>query len=171
MRKALGAAAILLASFFAALLYLREKRERIALISGFRESLLLLRREIAERHKTLPEIFTDFSTKIDNEKLSSFYSGLSRGMSDLGEKEFSVIWRSTVNTVFLQESETIPPLIASLGDSLGGSELDIQLSAIEETARALEDLARAEKEKLSGEKRMSIGLSLCFGAFAVIMLM
>lgn len=171
MRKALGAAAILLASIFAALLRLREKRMRIALISGFRESLLMLRREIAERHKTLSEIFTGFSSKFDNEKLCGFYSALSYGMSDLGEKEFCVIWRNAVNIAFPEENETVYPMIVSLGDSLGGSELDIQFSAIEDAARRLEELACAEKDKLPGERRLSIGLSLCLGAFAVIMLM
>ena len=171
MRKALGAAAILLACFSAALLRLRGMRKRIAVINGLEESLFLLRREIADRHKTLWEIFSEFSLKNENETLRAFYSALGQGMNCLGEKEFSAIWRNAVFAVFLPEDETVCAAIASLGDSLGGSELDIQLSAIAGAARALEELARAEKEKLPGERRMKIGLSLCLGAFAVIMLM
>ena len=171
MRKLIGAAVILMASFLAALLRLRSKTERIRLLRALETSLLELRSELAERQRGLGEIFHSLSQKSGEEAVESFYVKLYTGLETLGERGFAEIWRTAAESSFVSMVERCFDALLSLGGCLGGSELDRQCAALEATARRIAETARAEQETLGTERRLSFGLSLSLGAFLVIILM
>lgn len=169
MNKAWGAAAILLASLLGACVRLRAKRERIALLCALRDSLRNMQRQIAERRHGLGEIFAELSCEKENGATACFYAALRDRMDSLREQGFSQLWRAAAEEGFAEEE--LRRILIPLGDCLGSSETDMQLAALEDAARELDNLARSDREKLPGERRMSLALSLCLGAFAVIILM
>ena len=169
MTKAVGAAAILLASLFAALIHLREKRGEITRILSVRDRLLMLERLLADRQRPLGELFSALAEREAGE--DGFYHLLCGKMSLLREKEFSTLWRESVGECFAPMGEEFCGALYPVGERLGGSELAGQLTALERAALELGELARARQERMREQRRMSVALSLCLGAFAVIILM
>ena len=171
MRKLYGASAILLACFLAALQRLRRKRDRIRLLHALETSLIGLRAELAERQRSLGELFRFLSRKSENRTVCAFYNTLYSDLNGLGERGFAEIWCFAVKSSFEMMGESVCDALYPLGGCLGGSELDRQCASLETAARRIAGQERAEKEKLTAERRLNFGLALSAGAFLVIMLM
>ena len=167
----IGAAAVVSACFFAALSRLRAKRERIALLFCLRDSIEVLQRELAERRVGMREIFSQLARRSRSEEAVSFYELLSGEMDKLGERSFSTIWDGALHSAFSRQGEELVEILSPLGICLGGSEIEPQLAALQNAARQLQRTAETERAALSGEKRLSFGLSLSVGAMIVIMLL
>ena len=171
MRKLFGAASILLGCFWAALGRLRRKKEDILLLRTLAQSLLELRRTLSERQQSLGGIFFALAQKHGKEPVGAFYEDLGSKIGDLGERSFSEIWREAVEDRFASTEPEVCDALRPLGDFLGGSELERQCRALDSAAQRIAELAEAGKEALRGEMRLNLSLSLCAGAFLVIMLM
>ena len=171
MRKIIGAASILLACFLAALGRLRSKKERILLLQTLAQSLQELCGTLSEQQKGLGGLFSALARKSGNEAVSGFYEALNRKMEDLGEQSFSRIWRTTVDECFAAAGEELCGVLRPLGELLGGSELERQCRALDRAARTIGELAAAQRAAMGGEIKLNFALSLCAGAFLVIMLM
>lgn len=171
MRKLIGAAAILLASFLGALLRLQKKKERIALLRALETSLSALRGELAERRRSLGDIFRSLSQRSAHEKVGAFYERLCADLDTLGDRGFSEIWRTAAKGCFAPLGDAVVDALLPLGGCLGGSELERQCAALDTAARRIAGEAQSRKEKLAEERKLSFGLSLSAGAFLVIMLM
>ena len=171
MRKALGAASILFACFFAAMYRIRSKRARIALLHSLRGSMNMLLRELSERKRPMREILSSIADRYAGQAAGRFYERLAEDLNGLGERSFSQIWDEALREVFDAQGETLAEILSPVGLSLGGSELEPQYAALRNAARQLEETAEAEREALPGEMRLSCGLSLSLGAMLVIMLL
>ena len=171
MRKALGAAAILSACFFAALYRTRAKRARITLLLSLRDSLNMLLRELSERKRGMREILSALAGRYTGQAAGGFYERLAGELKELGECSFSQIWDGAVREFFCGQGEALIEILSPVGQSLGGSELEPQYTALRGAAKQLEGLAEAEREALPDERRLSYGLSLSLGAMLVIMLL
>ena len=165
MRKLYGASAILLACFLAALQRLRRKRDRIRLLHALETSLIGLRTELAERQRSLGEQFRFLSRKSENRTVCAFYNTLYSDLNGLGERGFAEIWCCAVKSSFEMMGESVCDALYPLGGCLGGS------ASLETAAQRIAGQERAEKEKLTAERRLNFGLALSAGAFLVIMLM
>ena len=166
-----GAAAILFASLIAALLKLRENRDRIRAYYDLQRSLLILRRELSERMTPLPVVLARLCEGAREGAACGFFRDLTAGMERLGEQSFSALWRGAAEErlSFLETENR--ERFALLGELLGGSELESQCRALADTAEELgkraEELKRCEKEK----QKTILGITLSFGAFIIILLM
>ena len=170
MTKAVGAAAILLGCCLAALCRVRAKKARIGELCSARDSLMQLRRELADRRCDLAEVFLRLAGQYEGKRTGVFFNRLCEEMEALGEKRFAEIWRAASWEVFESLDANAAEMIGALGGFLGGSELEPQCAALERAAREMERLAQTEREALGGERRMSYGISLSAGALIVIML-
>ena len=148
-----------------------EKKEDILLLRTLAQSLLELRRTLSERQQSLGGIFSALAQKHGKEPVGAFYEDLGSKIGDLGERSFSEIWRETVEDRFASTEPEVCDALRPLGDFLGGSELERQCRALDSAAQRIAELAEAGKEALRGEMRLNLSLSLCAGAFLVIMLM
>ncbi len=171
MRKLVGAGAILMAGFLAALLHLRVKTEKLRTQRALCQCLLELRRELLERRRGLGEIFALLKEKSDTEALRSFCAVLCAGMDKLGDLAFSEIWNAAADGLVDAAGEESADALRPLAVVLGGSELDRQCAALETAARRIEEARLVQRERLKEEGRLTFGLSLSAGALLVIMLM
>ena len=170
MKKALGAAVILLASLYSAIYRVRRDSERIKLLLSVRESLLLMRRELSERRRTLSEVFTYLADQQEKQLAGSFYASIVSELNSLGDKRVAQIWRDAAEASFAEAGRDLAEILRPLGELMGSSDLERQLEEAEKCAREIEALARKEEDALPQKRRTTFGLTLSAGAFLVILL-
>ena len=170
MNKAIGAAAILLGCFAAALLRMRAKRTRIEALLSLRAGLAELRRALSERRHALREIFLRLADRYEARPAGEFFHCLSQRMDALGECCFVEIWEAALRDKLAFLGEEVSDTLGALGLCLGGSELELQCRALERASADLDAIIQRDRDALPAEKRMSYGLSLCAGAMLLIML-
>ena len=170
MRKAFGAAAILLACLLCALLTLDREKRRIRRIQSLRAGLLALQRALTDRLQPLEEIFRSLSQKSNDPQTEGLFQKLCDSFASLGEIEFSRIWREAVTNCFYRDDPEIAEILLPLGECLGGSELQRQCMEIDRAAGELERSINKRKEALPDKRRLTLGCLLSFGAFVVIVL-
>lgn len=168
--KLVGAAAILLGSLLAALTQLNAEKTREETRRALRRSLILLRNELYERQTILPEAFPGLAGASGCEAAQGFYVFLSEEMRQLGERSFSAIWRDCAGEKLAMLDEEDTEAIASLGTTLGGSELELQCAALEKCADTLERKSAQCAAERAEKRKMTLGVTLSLGAFVIILL-
>lgn len=167
--KHLGAALLLVACAAIGIIRvqsLKKRRETLSMLAG---SLQLIRNELSTRLVTLSALMQFLAERCQGE-VRRFFESMRASMDELGEYEFAQIWAVSVRHTLVSLNADEMRELASLGQVLGSSEIDEQLTAIGRCQvfvdRALEQL-RGEYPQLC---RLAVALPAAAGLMLVIVL-
>lgn len=168
-RKLLGALLITAALVLTALVYLKQRRERIRLLEELAAALSAAAGELSLRALPLQRLFELLSTRAKG-PAEEFFAVLFKRMDRLGEEDFFTLWEKTA-------VEKLPGLtpaereeFSRLGAVLGRYELERQLEALSACAAAFDEAARRARQDYPDRRRLTLGLSACAGALLIIIL-
>lgn len=168
--KLMGAVLILLSSFCAAFTLLAGSRESIRRLHRLSSALSTLRTELERGTYPLATLCCTMRSEAEGTQ-ERFFTALSKGMEQLGERSFSEIWQEAAELVFPGDQAQWKRDLSALGQVLGRSRLEEQILAIR---RCEDELVRAANEKQASFRsasRMVWGFSLSAGALIILLLL
>lgn len=143
---------------------------RVRTLRDLLGALELMEREIAFQLTPMDELFARLAQRTP-EPAGAFFARCRRGLSSLGERSLSQIWRQALTEVSLGLDAQTLDTLAGLGDLLGRYDGEGQKEALEQARLQLcQDLRRAEEDQAQrGHMYRMLGLTA--GAFLVIVLL
>ncbi len=171
MRQLLGCILVLAVCFQLGLAQVRQYRRRLRLS---RETAACLRRmeaELTERLTPLPELLSVLGKEAPP-LAGALFTALAQGTGELERAPFGALWQETLDAY--RDPGLVPELrrcLEELGWQLGRYSAQVQGQAVRVCREQAEILAREQGRELETRTRLSLGLSLCAGAGAVILLL
>ena len=165
----LGALLIAGGSLTLGLSYVAGEHRKLSSLRSLLQMLREMRGELESRAAPLPQLMERFSHSSGG-AAGLFAGELCSRLEQLGEKEFSVIWKESLEAALpaLDEADAQP--LRDLGRSLGRYELSRQLGDLDSCIGMLESRESACSARLPERKRMGLGLACSLGALLLIVL-
>ena len=148
---------------------LRAEKKRICLLRDVCRSLKLMDSELSSRSCSLEEMLVSVSADTCRD-VHSFFLSLYGAMNELGEQEFSAIWKDKAKEIFGGVNAEALDALCNLGCFLGRYGLDRQLSAIRQTAAHIEHMHELEYSNYLKMKKLKLSVSGALGAMLIIVL-
>lgn len=167
--KTIGAAVVLISSFFFGLHSNRIQRQRLCCLREMMQALDLLSSELRTHCPPLYDLLR-WTGEHTSGQASVFFTAVVESLSELGRKSFDELWQNAVvyklQSLDLEEKQELLPL----GSQLGRAELDCQLKALERC----HDLLNLSRERLETqyreERKLRIGIPVSVGVLITILL-
>ncbi len=86
------------------------------------------------------------------------------------EESFKTVWRENVYKTEIAFSYDEKNIIASLGDILGSSDIDTQVSQLNIVEEMIKSISESSKTQIKNQVRLSYNLGILFGVFVAIIL-
>ena len=171
MSRLLGCVLILGACLWAGLDRVRLYRRRLRLSRETAVCLRQMEAELTERLTPLPELLQRLGES-GPPLAGALFAALARGTAELERASFGALWQEALSA--FQDPGLTPELrgdLEELGWQLGRYSAQVQGQAVHACRERAEALAREQGRELEKRTRLSLGLSLCAGAGAVILLL
>ena len=142
-------------------------KSSIRTLQGLIAAFELMRGEICQTLKPLPEIFQAL-WEGGNSQTRPFFRRILSQMDKLGERPFSAIWRSSAGEALgvLREDEL--NCVLTLGEALGKYDAELQEKAIDSALGVLR-AALAQAASIGGIGiKTSVGVGVCMGLMLLI---
>ena len=167
--KYIGALFCASAFVFAGFVYLENEKKKMRAYSGLSEALVIMKNELGAKLPPLSELIRR-SAENPEECVKRFFQRVLSGFSEIGDKNFSMIWSEAAGESF--PFFTAEPLgkLCRLGTVLGQSACETQEEALENTAAFFRAEAEKMREKMPGTGKLALGISACAGFLTVIVL-
>lgn len=167
--KITGAVLLLASCVVIGCLRLQALKRRKETLSAMSNSLQLIKSELDARLTTLPALMC-FLAEQSRGETKSFYESIDASMDELGECEFSSIWTRAARQRLTSLSAEEQNEVIHLGQMLGQSDVDAQLSAIARCQTFMDkslDTLRGEYPQLC---RLAFAVPAAAGLMIVIVL-
>lgn len=157
---------IFLASTGVGILLSRKYANRVKELQEFKSMLNILKTKIRFTYEPLGEIFKEIANNFSN-NVSNILKQVSKNMQINSAENAWKLAIQTENTSILKEDKEV---LLTLGKLLGKTDLEGQVSQIEQTSEFLEgQIVKAERERDKNEKLYKT-LGMVIGASLVILL-
>ena len=140
---------------------------RVDELREIKTALNIFKTKLKYTYSPIPEIFSEIGENIK----SNIGTVFKIAVSYMQEETASASWEKAVDTVIFNMNEEDKSILKSLGNLLGKTDLEGQISQIELTEHFLEEqIIKAEKERQKNEKLFRT-LGMTAGLAIVIILM
>lgn len=145
---------------------LKRRKETLSTLSN---CLQLMKSELSTRLTMLPTLIC-FLTERSRGETKSFFESIDTNMDGLGECGFSAIWTSAARQKLTSLSTEEQNEIIHLGQMLGQSDVDAEISAIERCQAFMDKAHEALRVEYPQLCRMAFALPAAAGLMLVIVL-
>ena len=168
--RALGAAAVMLASLGVGCLSVLQMQKRLQCLRELLDALRFMAGELSGKQTPLPDLIREGGefAKGDAKK---FLQDLSANLYRLGDNSFFSLWEEAVCRQLSQFSGAERKELLSLGMQLGRTSLTRQVAALESWIAMLTVSLRGVEEQYLRERRMRLCLPPAVGAMLLILLL
>ena len=169
MIRLLGAIMIAGASLAIGLGFVAGEAQKLKELRSLIQLLKEIRGELGTRSTPLPQLMELMGRRCSGSG-GRFAMALYERMDELGEKEFSQLWRECIQQHLASLEAEDRDLALSLGLCLGRYELDRQLSELDICIELLENRLAGYSSRLPEKRRVGLGLACSLGALLLIVL-
>lgn len=169
--KWLGSVIILVSSTLIGYKLAEQVKERVVLLQDFKTSILMLQTEIQFTLTPLAEAFENISSNMHG-KIKEFFLNISEEMNERSGRTVDEIIHQGIQKIFAQaklKKEDLEPIL-QLSKSIGGSDVEGQVRAIQLCIEYLEQRIRQASSEREKSERMYQTLGVLSGISIVIVL-
>lgn len=150
--------------------YLKYQRY-LGLLLELERFLLHMKSEIQYSRSCMPEFFLEASCR-EYSFIKEWIQYVADGLNGNFRQSFSQIWKaaSTVKMNMLLKNKELFQVFYSLGDEIGGMDMQSQLKYIEIFLRDLEQEICDTKEQLPVRRKLYVSLGIMAGLFLAVIL-
>lgn len=149
-----------------------ERGRRIGRLSVFVQAFSLMAGEIAYSRISLPEVFLELGSRLDDASLGEVFSGMGSRLCDGSGQDIRTIWGEEIGN-YLRRTELTPgekELILSFPSSVCYLDGGRQQAAVEAFSQRFLEEARRAGQTQREENRITMAVSVACGALAAILL-
>ncbi len=163
----LGAFVIVLAGFYAGIIYIADKKRHLRELENLCTAFEMMGGELQTRLSSLPEVCETLKTRCDG-SAKELFTHLSKSFDRLGETEFSLLWDENINSVLkMLDSEEIRQ-VSALGKVLGRCEMEQQLECLNGLVSFLRTNLDTARKLYPQERKLGLGVGTAAALLLVL---